>query len=91
MDSVKTSAKKYHYLFTGDEHEGTRLNYTHDCIANFIKYWELGWSMELMTKKLRLNDSEFALIVMDLHISDKISNRARGWQGTVRELEKVVK
>lgn len=84
MDSIKTEVKKYHYLFTGEEHEGTRLNYTHDCITKFIEYWNNGLSMELITKKLGLNDSEFSLIVMDLHISDKISNRPRGWQGTVK-------
>jgi len=77
--------KNRYYLFTAETHEEVRLDFTGRTIDLFIKYWNQGYSSELIGKKLRLKQVEIALIVMDLEYDGKISPRPGGIFGTVNK------
>lgn len=70
---------KRYYLFTADEHEKIRLDYTPKTIDNIIFMWEGGATRSQICKRNKINETELMLIVIDLYHAGRLGERPGGF------------
>ena len=73
--------KGRYYLFTSEQHEEVRLDYTQKTIERFLELWKEGIPYKQMCKKLMISPTELALIAIDLAYVGKLPERKHGFWG----------
>lgn len=68
-------------LFTHDQHDNIRWDYTPNMIERVVSLWEKGYSYEEIAKKTFLKKVEVMLILLDLAHLKKVPERKNGIWG----------
>ncbi|MDC6268032.1 helix-turn-helix domain-containing protein [Lysinibacillus fusiformis] len=73
-------------LFTGENHEIVKFDFTQHQIETFITLWNEGYPINKIAERLNTSKVSATLIVMDLEMTGKIGPRDGGLLGKQREV-----
>ncbi|WP_431811914.1 helix-turn-helix domain-containing protein [Lysinibacillus sp. FW12] len=68
-------------LFTGENHEIVKFDFTQHQIETFITLWNEGYPINKIADRLNTSKVSVALIAMDLEMAGRIGPRAGGLLG----------
>lgn len=70
-------------LFTQEQHEKIRWDYTQDMIDRVLDLWKEGYAYNVIAKSLGLRRVEVTLVLLDLAERGKVPARSQGMFGNV--------